>query len=280
MILVTGASGTVGREVVAALAAKGAKFKAGYRTRPQNIPDRVESVAIDFDRPETIAPALRAVESVFLLSNMVEPEKRVVDEAKRAGVKRIVKLSVNGAAEEAFTFARWHRAVEEHIEGSSLGWTFLRPSGFMQNFDNYMGDTIRRQGAFYTATGPAGAGAHIDARDIGAAAAAVLTGGGHDKKAYELTGPRAITYDEAARILSQAAGREIKHVAITPEQYRDGALAMGMPAPYVDALVDLDRAYSTGALVQVTGAVKALTGKDPITFEQFAKDNAGRFRAA
>ena len=279
MILVTGASGTVGREVVGALAAAGAQFKAGYRSRPQNIPDKVESVAIDFDKPETIAPALRGVDTVFLLSNMVEPEKRVVDEAKRAGVKKIVKLSVNGAAEEAFTFARWHRAVEKHIEGSGLGWTFLRPSGFMQNFDNYMGDTIRKQGAFYTATGPRGAGAHIDARDIGAAAAAVLTGG-HEKKAYELTGPRAITYDEAARILSQAAGREIRHVAITPDQFREGALAMGMPAPYVDALVDLDRAYSTGALLQVTGMVKALTGRDPITFEQFAKDNADRFRAA
>jgi uncharacterized protein YbjT (DUF2867 family) len=278
MILVTGASGTVGREVVSALVSAGARFKAGYRSRPENVPDRVESVAIDFERPETLAPALRGVETVFLLSNMVEPEKRVVDEAKKAGVKRVVKLSVNGAADEAFTFARWHRAVERHIESSGLGWTFLRPSGFMQNFFNYMGDSIRKQGAFYTATGPRGAGAHIDARDIGAAAAVALTRDGHDGKAYELTGPKAITYDEAARILSQAAGREIRHVAITPEQYRQGALAMGMPAPYVDALVDLDRAYAAGALVQVTDAVKELTGRDPIAFEQFAKDYADRFR--
>ena len=278
MILVTGASGTVGREVVSSLAIAGATFKAGYRSRPQNVPERVESVAIDFDRPETIAPALRGVETVFVLSNMVEPEKRLVDEAKKAGVKRVVKLSVNGAAEEAFTFAKWHRAVEKHIEASGLRWTFLRPSGFMQNFFNYMGDSIRKEGAFYTATGPRGAGAHIDARDIGAAASIVLTRDGHEGKAYELTGPKAITYDEAARVLSAAAGREIRHVAITPDQYRQGALAMGMPAPYVDALVDLDRAYATGALTQVTGAVKELTGRDPITFEQFAKDYADRFR--
>ena len=77
----------------------------------------------------------------------------MVDEAKRAGVQRIVKLSVYGAAEEAFTFARWHRGVEKHIEASGLAWTFLRPSGFMQNFFNYMGETIRKQSAFYTATG-------------------------------------------------------------------------------------------------------------------------------
>ena len=278
MILVTGASGTVGREVVKSLAAAGATFKAAYRSRPEKVPERVESVAIDFDRPETITPALRGVETVFLLSNMVEPEKRVVDEAKKAGVKRVVKLSVNGAAEEAFTFAKWHRAVEKYIEGSGLRWTFLRPSGFMQNFFNYMGDSIRKEGAFYTATGPRGAGAHIDARDIGAAAAVVLTRDEHEGKAYELTGSSAITYDDAARVLSKAAGREIKHIAVTPEQFREGALAMGMPGPYVDALVDLDRAYAAGVLTQVTGAVKDLTGRDPITFEQFAKDYADRFR--
>ena len=278
MILVTGASGTVGSEVVKALGIGGAKVRAGYRSRPQNIPTGVESVALDFDERDTVAAALMGVETVFLLSNMVEPEKKVVDEAKRAGVKRIVKLSVNGAADEKFTFARWHRGVEKHIEGSGLAWTFLRPSGFMQNFFNYMGETIRKQSAFYTATGTKGAGAHIDARDIGVVAARVLTGKGHDGKAYELTGPRAINYDEAAQILSKAVGREIKHVSITPEQFKQGALQMGMPEPYVDALVDLDRAYATGTLTQATPAVKQLTGRDPITFEQFAKDYADQFR--
>ena len=276
MILVTGASGTVGSEVVKSLVSAGAKFKAGYRSRPQNVPDRVESVAIDFDKPETIRPALAGVESLFLLSNAVAPERNVVDEAKRAGVKRIVKLSVYGAAQEGFTFAKWHRAVEKHVEASGLAWTFLRPTGFMQNFANYMADSIRKESAFYTAAGN-GAGSHIDARDIGAVAALALTRDGHEGKAYELTGPEAVTYDQAAAILSRAVGREIRHVKITPEQLRQGALAMGMPPAYVDALVDLDRAYAAGTLAGVTPAVKELTGRDPITFEQFAKDYAARF---
>jgi uncharacterized protein YbjT (DUF2867 family) len=264
--------------VLKALGGSGAKVRAGYRTRPQNIPSGVESVALDFDDRDTVSAALMGVETLFLLSTMVAPEKTVVDEAKRAGVERIVKLSVFGAPRELFTFARWHRAVEKHIEASGVPWTFLRPAGFMQNFFNYMGETIRTQSAFYTATGTTGAGAHIDARDIGAAAARVLTGKGHDGKAYELTGPRSITYDEAARILSQAVGREIKHVAVTPEQFKQGALSMGMPEPYVDALVDLDRAYATGGLTQVTPTVKELTGRDPIRFEQFARDYADKFR--
>jgi len=279
MILVTGASGTVGSEVVKALAATDAKVRAGYRTRAHNIPSGVESVALDFDDGDTVDAAVMGVETVFLLSTMVGHERNVVDAAKRAGVERIVKLSVNGADKEAFTFARWHRAIEKHIEASGVPWTFLRPAGFMQNFFNYMGDSIRKQSAFYTATGTQGSGAHIDARDIGAVAARVLTGDGHEGKAYELTGPRAIGYDEAAQILSKAVGKEIKHVAITPEQYKQGALQMGMPEPYVDALVDLDTAYASAQLTQVTPAVKQLTGRDPIAFEQFAKDYADKFKA-
>jgi len=277
MILVTGASGTVGSEVVKVLGGSGAKFRAGYRSRPQNVPKGVESVALDFDEPETIRPALAGVDTVFLLSTMVDPERKVVDEAKRAGVKRIVKLSVYGAGEEGFTFARWHRAVERHIEASGVPWTFLRPAGFMQNFFNYMGETIRKESAFYSSAGD-GAGAHVDARDIGAVAGRVLTGKGHDGKAYELTGPQALTYAQAAEILSRVLGREIRYVPITHEQHKQGALAAGMPPVYVDALVDLDRYVAEGRMTAVTAAVRSLTGRDPIRFEQFAKDYADKFR--
>jgi uncharacterized protein YbjT (DUF2867 family) len=277
MILVTGASGTVGSEVVKALGGSGAKVRAGYRTRPQNIPKGVESVALDFDKAETIRPALLGVDTVFLLSTMVDPERKVVDEAKRAGVKRIVKLSVYGAAGEGFTFARWHRAVEKHIEASGVPWTFLRPAGFMQNFFNYMGETIRKQSTIYSSAGK-GAGAHIDARDVGAVAARVLTGKGHEGKAYELTGPQALTYPQAAEILARVLAREIKYVPITPEQLKQGALAAGMPPVYVDALVDLDRYYAAGRMTAMTPAVKELTGRDPIRFEQFAKDYADKLR--
>ena len=278
MILVTGASGTVGSEVVKVGVAGGVRFRAGYRTRPQNIPEAVDSVALDYGKPETIPPALAGVDTIFLLSNMVDLERKVVDEAKRAGIQRIVKVSVFGAAEEGFTFARWHRAVEKHIEASGVPWTFLRPAGFMQNFFNYMGETIRKESAFYTASGTTGAGAHIDARDIGAVAARVLTGKGHEGKAYDLTGPEALTYDQAAEIVSRAVGRPIKPVSSTPEQLKQGALAMGMPEDYVDALVDLDRAYATGRLTAVTPTVKELTGRDPIRFAQFARDYADKFR--
>lgn len=209
MILITGASGTVGREVVAALEGRGAPVRAGYRTRPQNVPAGVESVALDYDRPETIRPALPGVETLFLLSNTVDPERAVVDEARRAGVKRVVKLSVRRAAEEGYTFGRWHRAVEKHIEASGLAWTFLRPSGFMQNFVNYMGETIRRESTIHSSA-RVGAVAHIDARDIGAVAADVLTESGHEGQAYELTGPAALTTGRRPRSSrGSSAGRSV-----------------------------------------------------------------------
>ena len=188
MILVTGASGTVGSEVVKALGAFRARVRAGYRTRPQNVPEGVESVALEYDRPDTLRPAMKDVETLFLVSNSITPELTVVDEARHAGVKRIVKLSVLRAAEEGYIFARWHRAVERHIEASGLAWTFLRSNGFMQNVVTYMGETIRTQSAFYSSGGD-GAASHIDVRDLGAVAASVLVEMGHEGQAYELTGP-------------------------------------------------------------------------------------------
>lgn len=277
MILITGASGTVGSEIVKALAGRGAAVRAGYRTRPQNVPKGVESVALDYDRPETLRPALAGVETVFVLSNTVAPEKTVVDEARRAGAKRIVKLSVLGADKEAFTFARWHRPVEKHIEASGLAWTFLRPNGFMQNVVRYMGETIRTQDAIFSSVGD-GAMSAIDARDIGAVGARVLTEKGHDGKAYELTGPAALTYAQVAETLSRVLRRTIRYVPITREQYRQGAIAAGTPEAYADALADLERFYAEGGASRVTDTVREVTGRQPIRFEQFARDHADKLR--
>ena len=254
MILVTGASGTVGSEVVKALGGSGARVRAGYRTRPQNIPRRVESVGPRLrpagDRGRRARWAWRRV---FLLSNMVDPERKVVDEAKRAGVKRIVKLSVYGAAEEGFTFARWHRAVEKHIEASGLAWTFLRPAGFMQNFFNYMGETIRKQSAFYTATGTTGAGAHIDARDIGAAAARVLTGTGARRQGLRADGAAGhhLRPGGARSCPGRWAGRSSTWPS-PPSSSSRARWPWACRSRTSDALVDLDRAYSTGTLTTVT----------------------------
>lgn len=275
MILVTGASGTVGSEVVKALQKQGASFKVGYRERRL---EGLPGVAIDFDRPETLAPALAGIKTLFLLSNQVAPEANAVRAAKAAGVKRIVKLSVWDAAAEGFAFARWHRAIEREIEASGLSYTFLRPNGFMQNVIHYMGATIKGQNAIFQPAQDARI-SHIDARDIGAVAARVLTGTDHDGKAYSLSGPEALSYGEIAATLSSVLGREIRYVKISDEDYKQGAVGAGMPEAYADALVDLVRYYRTGGVAsKVTGDVRAVTGSEPIRFEQFARDYAAALR--
>jgi len=286
MILVTGAGGTVGSEVLRQLRASGAKLRAAYhnpKKAEQARAEGIEAVVLDYADRNSVAAALKGIDRVFLLgptvSNQSQLEINVVDEAKKAGVKHIVKLSVLHAAGEEYTFARWHRAVEKAIEASGVTYTFVRPSGFMQNFVNYSGDSIRNQGAFY-GSGKESRTSVVDVRDIAAVAVKALIEPGHENKAYELTGPEALTNDEIAKKLSAAIGKPVNYLDIPIEALRDGATSSGVPDFYADALVDLQKYYVAGKAEAVSGDVEKVTGRKPRKFDDFARDHAGDFRAA
>jgi uncharacterized protein YbjT (DUF2867 family) len=272
MILVTGATGKVGRELVKSLEAQGAPFTVGSRS-PEKI-SGAKAARFDFDRPETFAPALRGVEKLVLLtSGGTEREVAAVDAAREAGVRHIVKLSVWDAEKEAFGFGRAHRAVERSVEASGVPWTFLRPNEFMQNFTTFHVETIRSQGAFY----PYGHNAKIstiDTRDIAAVAAQALTGRGHEGKAYKLSGPESLTHEEMAQKLSKAIGKPVRFVDLPDPEYRKALLGEGVPEPYADLLVDLSRYFTTGAAAAVTSDFEQVAGRKPISFDQFARDHA------
>lgn len=284
MILVTGAGGTVGSALIAELRAMGQKPRVAHRSKAKAEEARaagLDAVIVDFAKPETLPPALDGIDAVFLLGTggvgQMEGEIAVVNAAKAAGAKKVVKLSVLRAAEEGYLLAKLHRPIERAVEASGLAWTFLRPNGFMQNFVNYMAGSIKAQGAFYQPAGDAKI-SHIDVRDIARVAALALTTSGHEGKAYELSGPRALSYDEAAEVLSGVLGKKVSYVAVSDDAAKAGMLASGMPESYADHIIDLNRFYRSGAGSLVTSAVQDVTGRPPIAFEQFARDHADAFR--
>lgn len=274
MILVTGGTGKVGEALVAELRRTRAPFRIAARS-PQKA--GAEAVAFDFDRPATFPAALAGVDRLFLLtSGGTQREIPVVEAAAKAGVRRIVKLSVWKADEEAFTFGRAHRAVEKAIEASGVEHTFLRPNGFMQNFSTSLAPTIREQGAFYFPV--EFRHSIIDARDIGAVAARLLTADATGPEAVLLSGPKSLSNAEIAGKLSQATAKPIRFVALPEPDFRKALLSSGMPEGYADAYLDLIRYYTTGAGEDVTDDVKKMVGRPPTAFDQFARDHAAVWR--
>jgi uncharacterized protein YbjT (DUF2867 family) len=282
MILITGASGNVGREVVKQALAVGLKIRATFQSAytAAQAPAGLEGVIMDYAKPETIRPALQGVEKIFLVGPPVRDlpamEATFIKEVRAAGHKHVVKLSALGGRESMFPSG--HRDSEENIEASGLPYTFLRPNGFMQNLVNYNADTIRSQNAFYGCQGT-GAVSLVDIRDIAAVAVIVLAATGHEGKSYALTGGEALTNEQVAEKVSGVAGRNIRYVDLSPAEFKKAILSAGTPEWSADALLDLQRLYREGKASQVTNDVERITGRKPITFDQFARDYAFAFQA-
>src|ERR687892_2518672 len=238
-ILITGATGTLGSEVVKQLssATPAVNIKAAVHSA-QNVKkvkasDRVETVLIDYNKPETLKEALNQVDKLFLLTpdvpNAHELASNAVIEAKKAGVGHIVKQSVMGADLEADVGTlRLHRQAEKIIEESGIPFTFLRPNEFMQNFVNFHSPSIKNNNAFYLPLEDAKVSL-VDVRDIAAVAVKSLTEDDkHKNKTYLITGPEALSYHQVAEILSNTTGRKINYVNISDEEARAAMKEIGM----------------------------------------------------
>lgn len=291
-ILVTGATGTLGSEVVRQLSSatpavniKAALHSAQSIKKVKEEGDRVEVVLIDYNKPETLKEALNQVDKLFLLTpdvpNAHELASNLVIEAKKAGIRHIVKQSVMGADLEADVGTmRLHRQAEKIIEKSGIPFTFLRPNEFMQNFINFHSPSIKNNNAFYLPLEDAKVSL-VDVRDIAAVAVKSLTedrNDKHDNKTYLITGPEAQSYHQAAEILSNATDKKISYVNISEEEARGAMKEMGMSDWIINTISELYDYFRKGNASQVSSAVEEVTGKKPISFSQFAKDYAGAFR--
>jgi len=282
MILITGASGNVGKEVLTQMAQTGARVRAGFQSASKaSVPSGVEIATLDFNQPETLRQALKGVDRVFLVgpptAQLTALERKAVDVIKESDVQQLVKLSAMGGRDPIFP--RQHAESEDYIMSCRVPFTFLRPNGFMQNMINYNGTAINTQGAFYGTEGE-GRVSQIDIRDVAAVAVKVLSEDGHAGKTYTLTGPEALTNNEIAGILSQVLGRKIQYINLPPAQLRDALLSAGLTEWNADALLDLQRFYREGKAATVTGEVEQILGRKPIHFARFVHDYTHAFEVS
>ena len=286
MVLVSGATGTNGAALVEELMARGVPVRAMVRT-PEKAGtvgrEGVETVVADFGDPQTLDAAFEGVEKAFLVTppDPREPEweNNLVDAAKRAGVRHVVKLSVLGADKGApVRFGRVHAESERYLEGSGLGYTILQPTGFMQNTLAYAG-SVSSEGRFYAPLADAQV-AWIDVRDIAAVAATALTEDGHEGKTYALTGPEALSNRNLAERFSTVPGRTVEHIEVSYEQARESMVDAGLPEWLADGLIELNReVYEPGYAAGVAGGVEEVIGHKPRSFDEFVRDHKTAFGA-
>jgi len=289
VILVIGATGHVGRELVTQLAHQGEAVRAVTR-RPASaaFPDGVEVVDGDADDPASLDAAFAGADGAFLMSaqppgsaDRPTHDLALVDAAKRAGVAHVVKLSVlaggiRGGGPGDDPIATWHRRAEQAVVESGIDWRLLRPGRFMSNTLGWApmirrGDTV----SVAFASRPA---ASIDPADIAAVAAAALTGTGSTavNSAYELSGPQSLTPAQELHILAEALGRQLRLVEPPIEATRSGLLRSGMPQAVVDAV--LERTLNDDRGAEVLSTVEELLGRPATSFATWAARHIDAFR--
>ena len=284
-LLITGATGNIGTELVNLLSAQGVAFRAMVRLAQDaealNARPGAEAVIGDFDDPASLDHALNGVERAFLLTPSSEraeaQQLAFVAAAQGAGVRHIVKLSQLAADEKSpVRFLRYHAVVERAIRDSGIAYTFLRPNLFMQGLLGFR-STIIEQGKFFASIGDARISA-IDIRDIAAVAAPALTADGHENKTYSLTGPAALTHADLADGLATALHKSVTFVDVPPAAWREALLAAGFPAWQADGLLEDYAHYSRNEASMLTPDVARVTGKNPRSFADFAVDYASEFK--
>jgi uncharacterized protein YbjT (DUF2867 family) len=276
VILVTAATGQVGCEVVRRLAGAG-PVRAMVRD-PAAVCDLAgaEIVVASFENAPAMAAAMAGAEAVFLAGrdspDYVTGQDRAIDAAARAGVRHVVKLSALGARPDSpVVLMRDHHAVEERLRASGMAWTFLRPHLYMQNLLRFAGP-VAADGRL---AAPMGDGGYpfVDARDVAAAAAAVLRAPAvHAGRGYALTGPRAVGYAEIARRMGEIVGRDVRYEVFAPARFRADLEAAGIPAWRAADLAAIASAY-TEAENRPADGVGELTGRPPTPLERFLTDH-------
>ena len=282
MIVVTGATGNAGSEVVRAVRERGGCVRAFVRDPAKarhQLGGKVELVIGDFADPRSVRAALEGADALFLSCaddpRRVSWETAAIRAAAATGVRQIVKLSAATAEPGSpVAFWDWHGQVEQYLRGSGVGWVILRSSWYMSNL--LAASRVAAEGRLYAPAGEARI-AMIDPRDVGAAAASVLCSAGHEGQTYLLTGPDAITYAQVAAELSAATASVVEFIDVCDDDARQAMIGDGMPSFAAEQVVKAFARLRQGVAGQVTSAVELLTGSAPRDFASFAHGHARLF---
>ncbi|MGV9295483.1 NmrA family NAD(P)-binding protein [Amycolatopsis sp. NPDC003676] len=278
-VLVLGATGRTGRRVVSLLAEQGHEIRAASRT-PGSPAGPVTPVRLDWDDPATYRPALDGVDAIYqwfpISPDPTAEVAALLDDAKAAGVRRVVHLSNMAAQLSAGGFAA--HGVERFLETGPVPATILRPNVFAENFSEH--PAILQGIRTGVVSVPAGDGrvAPISVEDIAAVAAAALTQGGHQHQICSLTGPHSLSFSDMAAIVGDAAGKPVRYQAMDPAEFREALLGGGTPGQVADFYAAMYEGIRNDCAADVTDDVQRITGRLPVSFADYARAAAGLWR--
>jgi len=285
MILVTGATGMTGSELVRRLSARGVSVRGLTRNMTKaaalSALPNVEMEEGNMEQPETLSSSLRGIERAMLISSsdarMLEVQSNFIEAARKAGVRYVVKLSgIMPELDSPFRYARMHGEIEKRLEASGMAFTHLRAGEFFTAYFRRV-PSIVAKGELTLPMEDARI-ASIDIGDIAEVAATVLTDTGHEGKIYPLTGPEALSMTEVAEKLSVVTGKPIRYINIAPEEARSANLANGMPPYMADGLFELFAERRKGKEAQVSSVIPEIFGWQATRLDEFAARNAAIFR--
>lgn len=282
-VLITGATENVGREVLKALAGCDVTVVGGTTTlaKAAGLEDQgVEPAVIDFSDRASLAAAMRGVDSVFLLMPLAETmgewAGNVLSVARASGVQHVVRASALGAdVNVAFRLGRAHGMVDQLLIESRIPYTILRLNSFMQDYLSRYGTGIRERGVIELPQGD-GRVSLVDVRDVAGSAARILTSPGpHWNRAYDLTGPEALSNADVARVISEVTGRAVRYDPPPDDAVRRDMLRAGAGEWSTEAVMSLHAQIRTGGAARVTRDIEEITGNKPAGFAEFAREHAG-----
>ncbi|WP_033279602.1 SDR family oxidoreductase [Streptomyces sp. NRRL F-525] len=281
MILVTGATGTIGSEVVRQLAARGEKVRALTRDPAKaQFPAGVETARGHHADRASVEAAMTGAEVAFLVGvfgpDDSAHDRGLVEAARSAGVRRIVKLSGIGAGDPAIgPVGTWHVAGEQAVRDSELEWTILRPSAFASNTLGWAA-SVRSGGPIPNTSGTGGQGV-VDPRDVSEVAVAALLTPGHSGRTYTLTGPEALSVPDQAAVLAGVLGRPVEVRDLSSAESREYLLGLGFSDTFIDASEISREFVRKGGNEVVTDDVREALGRPARTYREWVLDHRAAF---